>query len=198
MTRERKPAAVRRAEIVSAALALAAHIGPQKVTAEAIALRIGLTQPAIFRHFHSKDDIWQAVIQWLEDELRQRWSQAMAEAEAGLRIEAVIAAHFAFVARIPAMPLVLLSPELRRDHATIGRGADRLIAAFHATVMEAVRSGQQAGAIATQVAPADAAHLLVALVQGTALRWAIGASKFDLMSEGTNLVRLTIQGMACK
>jgi hypothetical protein len=43
------------------------------------------------------------------------------------------------------------------------------------------------GAIAG-VAPADAALLVVSLVQGTAIRWSLGARRFALEAEGLRLL----------
>jgi len=45
---------------------MAAEQNPSEITTAAIAKRMKLTQGAIFRHFPSKDSIWQAVMEWLE------------------------------------------------------------------------------------------------------------------------------------
>src|SRR3972149_3626770 len=44
---------------------MAAEQNPSEITTAAIAKRMKLTQGAIFRHFPSKDSIWQAVMEWL-------------------------------------------------------------------------------------------------------------------------------------
>jgi AcrR family transcriptional regulator len=195
MIRQRKSAAERRAEIVAAALALAAEIGLNNTTADAIARRIGVTQPAIFRHFPRKDAMWQAVLEWLDEQLGQVWHDALQQAPAERRVEAVVAAHLGFVARFPAMPLVLLSPELRRTCAAIDQGSGRLIGRFHATLAQAVTDGQDAGRFDAGLAAADAAYMLLAVVQGTALRWAAGGHPFDLAAEGVRLARMAIDGL---
>lgn len=195
MTRQRKSAAERRAEIVAAALALAAEIGLNNTTADAIARRIGVTQPAIFRHFPRKEAMWQAVLEWLEEQMGQVWRDALLHAPAERRVEAVVAAHLGFVARFPAMPLVLLSPELRRTCAAIDLGSGRLIGRFHATLAQAVADGQDAGRLDAGLAAADAAYMLLAVVQGTALRWAAGGHLFDLAEEGVRMARMATRGL---
>ena len=47
----RKPAPERKAEILEATLRLADELGPDRLSTEAIARAVGLTQPGIFRHF---------------------------------------------------------------------------------------------------------------------------------------------------
>jgi AcrR family transcriptional regulator len=55
----------RRNEIVQAVLDLAGEDGPDAVTTQAIADRIGVTQGALFRHFPDKEAIWLAVFDWV-------------------------------------------------------------------------------------------------------------------------------------
>lgn len=60
-TRIRKSAKERKVEIVEATLRLAAEIGPDRMTTEALAKEVGISQPSIFRHFPTKGHIWEAV-----------------------------------------------------------------------------------------------------------------------------------------
>src|SRR5512138_3011327 len=55
----------RQTGIVAAVLALARERGPDAITTQAIAERIGVTQGAIFRHFPDKEAIWLAVFSWV-------------------------------------------------------------------------------------------------------------------------------------
>ena len=57
----RKSAQERKAEILATALRLADELGPDRLTTAAIAEAVGLTQPGIFRHFPTKQALWQAV-----------------------------------------------------------------------------------------------------------------------------------------
>ena len=50
-------------------LVLARERGPDAITTQAIADRIGVTQGAIFRHFPDKEAIWMAVFAWVRESL---------------------------------------------------------------------------------------------------------------------------------
>src|SRR5262249_58172796 len=60
----------RQQQIVDTVLDLVAKQGADGVSIQAIADRIGLTQPAVFRHFPNKEAIWVAVMTWLQEQLR--------------------------------------------------------------------------------------------------------------------------------
>ena len=65
--RKHLPADERRAATVDAVVSLAAEQNPSDITTAAIALRMGLTQGAIFRHFPTKEAILQAVMSWVTE-----------------------------------------------------------------------------------------------------------------------------------
>ena len=67
--RIRRPAEERRQETVSAVIDLARESGPEGITTQAIADRMGVTHGALFRHFPDKSAIWHAVFDWLATQL---------------------------------------------------------------------------------------------------------------------------------
>ena len=69
----RKPAPERKAEILEATLRLADELGPDRLSTEAIAQAVGLTQPGIFRHFPTKQAIWEAVAAKITDRMAAGW-----------------------------------------------------------------------------------------------------------------------------
>ncbi|MFZ1682105.1 MAG: helix-turn-helix domain-containing protein, partial [Rhizobiaceae bacterium] len=74
--RTRLPAEARKAEIVLAALRLVDEAGPDALTTEKIAVAIGLTQPALFRHFPRKELIWTAVAERLAGDMATTRAEA--------------------------------------------------------------------------------------------------------------------------
>ena len=59
------PADQRRAVTVEAVIQLAAEKNPSTITTAEIAARMNLTQGALFRHFPTKDALWQSVMEWI-------------------------------------------------------------------------------------------------------------------------------------
>lgn len=196
--RLRKSAEERRDEIVGVTLDLAYEVGPERITTEAIAGRVGVTQAAIFRHFPRKQDIWAAVVAWLRGRVTGRW----AEAQAGLsdpraRLRAVLTAQLRFIDTIPALPAVLLSRELHGNSA-LRTGLLGVMGEFRKTLAGILRDGRASGAFRADLDEGAAAHLLIAVVQGTALRWTLAERGFDLVAEGETLIDIALAGMGCE
>src|SRR5512144_51490 len=74
----------RQREIVATVLELARERGPDAITTQAIAGRMGLTQGAVFRHFPDKEAIWLAVFSWVRESLGAAIAAAMAKADSPL------------------------------------------------------------------------------------------------------------------
>ncbi|WP_298312054.1 TetR/AcrR family transcriptional regulator, partial [Propionivibrio sp.] len=107
-SRQRLSSDERQREIVAAVLALARERGPDAITTQAIADRIGVTQGAIFRHFPDKEAIWMAVFAWVRESLGTVLAAAVAQRQSPLaKIEAAFLAHVAFIAANPGVPRVL-------------------------------------------------------------------------------------------
>jgi AcrR family transcriptional regulator len=196
--RQRKSAEERKDEIVAVTLQLAYEVGPDRISTEAIASRVGVTQAAIFRHFPRKQDIWVAVITWLKDRVAGRW----AAAQAGLtdpraRLEAVLSSQFTFITAIPALPAVLLSRELH-GNAALRCGLLAVMGEFRGTLADIIADGVGAGIWRTDLDRDRAANLLIALVQGTALRWTLAERGFDLLAEGRAQIALALDGFGAQ
>lgn len=195
----RKSADLRKAEIIATVLALADRIGPDRVTTGAAASAVGLTQAALFRHFPTKAAMWQAVADHVADRLSIAWETALANSAPAMdRLTALMTAQLQQIAAMPALPMLLFSRELNVENDTLRATFGGRLSAFHAHLMAEVRLGQDAGTIRRDVQPADIAALLTSLVQGVAIRWALGARDFSLVAEGLRLMDVQLRLLSAK
>lgn len=76
LPRKNLPADERRAVTIEAVIALAGTQNPSDITTAAIAKHMHLTQGALFRHFPTKDALWQSVMEWVAMRLLARLDAA--------------------------------------------------------------------------------------------------------------------------
>ncbi|MEZ5684669.1 MAG: TetR family transcriptional regulator [Paracoccaceae bacterium] len=190
----RKPADLRKAEIVTAVLDMADRIGPDRVTTSAVAHDIGLTQAALFRHFPTKAELWAAVAEHVTDTLARAWDEALHDIPAPLgRIRALIAAQLRVISRNPAIPMLLFSRELTCENDVLRSAFRDRLATFHATLEADIARAQTEGTIAADLPPREVAYLLSSLVQGAAIRWALGPRTDPLETTGLGLLDLQLR-----
>ncbi|MBP6508533.1 MAG: TetR family transcriptional regulator [Opitutaceae bacterium] len=161
------PADQRRTVTIEAVIALAAEQNPSEITTSAIAERMNLTQGALFRHFPTKDAVWQAAMRWVAERLQARINQAAQGAASPLAaLEAMFMAHLDFVAKHPGVPRLLFS-ELQRANDTAAKRLVRTMLTQYAQRLHVLlEQGKAQGEVAAEVDTHAAATLFIGVLQG--------------------------------
>jgi len=191
----RKPGPDRKAEIVQIALALAYEVGPERVTTGLIAARLGLSQPAIYKHFPSKSNIWAAVAHQIAARIGANIAHASAtQTTPDQRLRLLVMDHLRLIVQTPALPELMVSRDsfAGQAHAR-GLMAGR-ISQLQAALQAAVRAGIGAGLFRPGLNPEDAATLLLGIIQSLVLRMLMTRHPEMLLSDGERLLTLQISG----
>jgi TetR/AcrR family transcriptional regulator len=190
------PADERRTLTIETAIRLAGERNPGDVTTGAIAERMGLTQPALFRHFPTKDAIWAGVMEWVAEQILGNADRAAAEAASPMAaLEAAFTAHVEFVAHHPGVPRILLA-ELQRAEDT---GAKRLVRTLLRRYGERIRALVEAGKARREVArdtdPDAAATLFIGTIQGLVLSSLLAGRPARLRSDAPGAFAIFRRGI---
>lgn len=187
----------RRDEILDVILAMTAEQGVDRVTTRALADRLGVTEPALYRHFPGgKSEMWRALAMLVGERMQAAWRRALAQAGAEplARVRALIRAQLRIIDEIPALPAILFSRTLHRDNAALRAGVGEVAGRFHARLEQLIDDGVVRGEFRGSLDADGAAWLLIAVVQGTAVRWSLSERGFDLEQEGCRMTDLALQG----
>ena len=165
------PADQRRAVTVEAVVELTGEQNPGDITTAAIAKRMNLTQGALFRHFPSKDAIWQAVMEWVAERLLQRVDRAMQDAASPLlALEAVFMTHIEFVVAHPGVPRLLFGELQRAEDTPAKRMARTLIGGYRERLTGLIDAGKARGEVALEVDTAAAVVAFIGSIQGLVMQ----------------------------
>lgn len=165
------PADERRLVTVEAVVALAGTQNPSDITTTAIAKYMNLTQGALFRHFPTKDAIWQAVMEWVAERLLARIDRAAEGVASPLAaMQAMFMSHIDFVTEHPGVPRMIFG-ELQRAEATAAkRMVQTLIGRYAERLRARIEQGKALGEIAPEVDTQAAATLFVGTIQGLVMQ----------------------------
>jgi AcrR family transcriptional regulator len=165
------PADERRAVTVEAVVELAADQNPSEITTTAIAKHMGLTQGALFRHFPTKDSILEAVMEWVAERLLSRVDRAIEAAPSPVAaIEAVFAAHVAFVADHPGVPRMLFGELQRAEQTAPKRIAQTIMRRLRSRLARLIEDGKSAGELLPTLDADVAVTCLIGMVQGLVMQ----------------------------
>lgn len=169
---------------IEAVLALAATQDPADITTTAIAARMGLSQGAVFRHFPTKDAIWQAVMEWVAEQLLSRIERVAESVVSPMAaLEAVFAAHVAFALENPGVPRMLFGELQRTDHTPAKEAVLGLLQGYGQLLRQLIERGKALGEIDPAIVTPAAASMFIGSIQGLIMQ--------ALLAGDLNLMRLT-------
>lgn len=169
--RKHLPAEERRAVTVEAVVKLAAEQNPSDITTAAIATSMKLTQGALFRHFPNKEAIWQAVMEWVAEQLMARIERAARGAASPLAaLEAMFMAHIVFVTEHPGVPRMLFGELQRAEDTAAKRMAQTMIRRYGERLSVLIEEGKRAGELDPKLDSAAAATLFIGSIQGLVMQ----------------------------
>lgn len=165
------PAEERRAVTVEAVVELAGSQNPSEITTMAIAKHMNLTQGALFRHFPTKDAIWQAVMEWVADRLIARIDRAAQGIESPLAaMQAMFMSHVEFVAEHPGVPRMIFGELQRAESTAAKRMVQTLLERYGERLHRLIEQGKTRGEIAAVVDSEAAATLFIGTIQGLVMQ----------------------------
>ena len=143
LTPKHLPADERRAVTVRAVVALAASQNPSEITTAAIAKHMNLTQGALFRHFPSKEAIWQAVMEWVAERLLARIDHSAQGIESPVAaMAAMFMSHVEFVVEHPGVPRMMFGELQRADMTPAKRMVQTLIQRYGERLHRLIEKGK--------------------------------------------------------
>ena len=189
----RKTAEDRKAEILKATLDLAFEVGPDHVTTGMIAGRLGLTQPAVYKHFPKKEDIWKAATETLCAQIRQNAQASVSSTHSPIdTLRRLILGHLKLVTQTPALPEIMV---MRDPTGTLTEARQAIqveITGFRAALNRAFEEGQAKRYLRRSVPTADGVTLLFGIIQSLVLRLIVSRNTALLLDDGARLFDLQI------
>lgn len=193
--RHRLPTAARQRETVTAVLALARERGPDAITTQAIAGRMGVTQGAVFRHFPDKEAIWLAVFAWVREALGAALTAALKKGDTPLaQIEQAFRAHVAFIAANPGVPRVMFHELQYPGDSPVRADVRAMIANYRQRLVQLFTQAKSAGELPADLDAALAAMLFIGAVQGLVLQASLAGDEAAMVKRARKLWPILLDG----
>ena len=193
---DRFPANSRKQQIVETVLELVAAHGTEAVSVQLVADAIGVTQPAVFRHFPTKEAMWLAVMDWLEQRLVAIYSAADDSGEASLVVlSRMFLEHTKLIERYPALAKLVFSDHLRLQYPSLQTRFGKIHKAYAARLASVIHRAKSDRAVGDAVAAKVAAAMFLSLIQGLGFQFAIARLPARLSAEAEGVLALYLQAI---
>ena len=165
--RRRAAPGQRREQILQCLAGMLEEASAERVTTSALAARLQVSEAALYRHFASKAQMFEALIEFIESSLFGLIGQIQTQQPSGLVQAAhMVQALLAFADRNPGLCRVLVGDALVGEHARLRERVQRLHARLEASVRQSLKLAQQQGDVLPGFDPAERARWLLTYASG--------------------------------
>jgi AcrR family transcriptional regulator len=183
----------RRQQILDSAITLLAQRGVDRASLRTVGEAIGVSHTALRHYFSSRDEL--LVEAYRAHEARAaRDAPATRESAVGLIVEA--AERNRSIPGLVELYATLTTDALQEQHAVTREFVRGRFRSLRAALAVLIESGQQAGRIAADIDPLDAAALVIAASDGLQIQWLLDPGAVDVGRSLSILERLLPQGAA--
>jgi AcrR family transcriptional regulator len=180
---------------VATVLALARERGPDAITTQAIADRIGVTQGAIFRHFPDKESIWLAVFAWVRESLGAVLEAALRKGASPLaRIEQAFLGHVNFVATNPGVPRVLFHELQYAGDSAVRSEVRAMVSGYRAALARLFTEAKAAGELPAKLDVSTATLIFIGAVQGLLVQSSLAGDEASMARHARKVFALLREG----
>ncbi|HWS74397.1 MAG TPA: nucleoid occlusion factor SlmA [Quisquiliibacterium sp.] len=144
-----------------------------RVTTAALAARLQVSEAALYRHFASKAQMFEGLIEFIESSVFGLINQICAQEEDALRqLRAIVAMLLGFAQKNPGMTRVLIGDALVTEADRLQARINQLIDRIEASLKQCFRTAMAQGRLPEQTDPAARAGIVLAFILGRWLRFA--------------------------
>ena len=172
--RKRPKPGERRLQILQALAAMLEQPGAERVTTAALAARLQVSEAALYRHFASKAQMFEALIDFIEQSIFSLVNQISADQAPGRRQALrIVALLLQFGEKNPGMVRVMVGDALVFEHERLQQRMNQFFDKVEASLRQCLRQDADAQASATPSADAAVqAGVMAAFVAGRLQRFA--------------------------
>ena len=182
VARKRPKPGERRMQILQTLAEMLEQPGAERITTAALAARLSVSEAALYRHFASKAQMFEGLIDFIEQAVFTRVTQivgrdpadAAQPAEGGdLQAARVVALLLQFGERNPGLVRVMVGDALVLEHERLQQRMNQFFERIESSLRQCLRAAAGAASSSTPTVDAQvAASVLTAFAQGRLQRYA--------------------------
>jgi AcrR family transcriptional regulator len=181
----------RQTEIIEAALEIINTLGIQGLTIKNISKKVGITEPAIYRHFESKTDILIGILNNFKD-MAEMLSKMMNnyKATATEKINFLFSRMLELFTETPSMVSVIFSEEIFKNEEVLKLKIIDIVNLHTKTIEDIILKGQQESNIRTDIDAENLALIAMGSFRLMVKKWELQNHSYSLQKEGKTLIEI--------
>ena len=179
----------RQTEIIDCSIEIIDKKGIQGLTIKNISKEIGISEPAIYRHFKSKTDIILAILDNFKI-MAEFLSEAMGNFEdtAIEKISFMFSKMLEMFSTQPSIVSVIFSEEIFKNEKALLEKIREILNLHQRTIEKIIQKGQEENNVRIDIEKNSLALIVMGALRLLVKQWDLNQHNFDLEKEGTKLL----------
>lgn len=177
----------RQQQIVETAIKLIADKGIQNLTTKNLAKEIGISEPALYRHFSNKLEILKAVIINFQIKMQPALEKLKKSLNSLNKIENFILEHLKIINKNPDFAKVIFSEANFQNEENLILKMNDMMNKSHKVLETIVQSGQKKGEIRSDISSLSLVRMIIGSMRLLVTQWSMSGMIFNLETEGKQL-----------
>jgi len=178
----------RQREIVDTSVNIIAQKGIQQLTIKNISKSMGISEPAIYRHFRSKLDILLAILANFQDSTKTSLLRVQSIDKSSVeKIETIFTTHIITFSANPALAATIFSEEIFQNDVKLSTKVAAIMELSQTEIEKLIKKGQQRNEIRDDISERHLATMIIGSLRLLVTRWRLSRFSFDLEVEGVDL-----------
>jgi AcrR family transcriptional regulator len=177
----------RQSQIIEIAISLIANKGIQNFTIKNVANEIGITEPALYRHFKNKLEILQSVIDYFAQTMQPKLQILDNDSSPIERIESFMIEHFILFQHNRNLARVIFTESNFQNDDTLIAKMNQLMTHSRQQLEKVIEDGQALSEIRNDVSSLNLSRMIIGSMRFTVTQWDLSGMAFDLETEGKKL-----------
>jgi TetR/AcrR family transcriptional regulator len=154
----------------------------EKITTAALAAKLDVSEAALYRHFASKAQMFEGLIEFIEETLFGLINKLTSEEKSGIKqLETITAMLLSFAQKNRGMTRVLIGDALVHENARLQQRINQLHDRVEATFKQALRFAASQNELPAMADPTPRANIIMSFVTGRWHQFAKSGFKRDPM-----------------
>lgn len=187
---------VRKKQIVQAALSLISSHGLKGLNIAGIASQVGLVPSALYRHFKNKDQVIDAILDFVQERLLENVRVVTGETPDALRrLQRLLILHIQLIRENQGILRVVFSEEVMDGPQERKARVQNTVETYLSAVADMVCQGQEEGVIKGDLEAGSVSVAFLGMIQPAAILWHLSEGGFDLTGHADRAWKIFLGGI---
>ncbi len=177
----------RQQQIIETAIKIIAVNGVQNFTTKNLAREIGISEPALYRHFDSKLHIMEAIIKYFKNQMQPAIQKLQGNSNSVRKIENFVLEHLNIINQNPHFARVIFSEANFQFDEILLLKMTKMMNQSLNKLGAIIQKGQKDNELRSDIASLTISRSVIGSLRLLITQWSMSGMIFDLVAEGRKL-----------